>query len=246
MLVRSQAERFRDENGLNLTEPVSLTSLLQRLGVLTIFKSLTENISGISLKKDNLKFMMVNSDDTLGRQNFTICHELYHLFIQEDFVTMVCYTGVFNKSDKIEYQADLFASHLLIPEVGLIEIIPKEETKKNKITLPTIIKIEQLYNCSRSALLFRLKRMGLIDGHLYDIFCNNVKPSAIKLGYGTQLYSVPPLRQNLNNEYGVKAQNLFKNHVISESHYISLMNDLGISTDELLDFSHADSNTTQN
>jgi Zn-dependent peptidase ImmA (M78 family) len=228
IILRKQATEFRQTNGFSNSEPIRLTSLLMKLNVLTVFKRLGENISGMSVKVDDEnKFMAINSDLTLGRQHFTICHELYHLFIQNDFESMMCNAGEFPIKDKLEYKADIFASHLLLPEEGLIGQIPINELSKNKISLETIIKIEQYFSSSRHALLVRLDKIKLIDFINYEIYLNNVINSAKMLGYDSTLYTKGNVCKIIG-DYGERAKRLFENGKISEQHYISLMHDIGI------------------
>ena len=140
---------------------------------------------------------------------------------------MRCDTGLFNKENKIEFTADLFAAYLLMPEEGILQLLPKDEIRKNRITLSTLVSLEQYFSCSRHALLIRLYYLGLIDYEKYKHFKNNVKMSAISLGQDTKLYC----KGNsglIIGDYGKKAKNLFDNGKLSETHYLSLMKDIGI------------------
>ena len=71
--------------------------------------------------------------------------------------------GLFNKKEEEEYNADVFAAYLLLPEMGLKELVPAEEQQVDKITLATLLKVEQNFLCSRAALLTRVEglEMGL-------------------------------------------------------------------------------------
>ena len=61
-LVESQVSKFRQITGLSDSEAVNLKSLLLKLNVLTIFRPLSENFSGMSLKSGDKRFMLVNSN----------------------------------------------------------------------------------------------------------------------------------------------------------------------------------------
>lgn len=231
LIIKQKTSSFRQQNGISNDEPIRLISLLQKLNVITLFRPLKENISGISLKIKDYRFMVVNSDNTLGKQHFTICHELYHLFIQEVFEYMICNTGLFDKKNKIEYIADLFAANLLLPEEGIIKLIPENELKKNNITLSTIIKTEQYYSSSRKSLLIRLDNLGLINYDKYEKYNNNIILSALRTGYDTALYK----KANANKvigDYGQRARKLYETEKISETHYISLLRDIGIDLEK--------------
>ena len=181
------AQDFRQTNGLSSTEPIKLKSLLQKLNVLTIYKPLSSGFSGMSIKINisdkNYRFMLINSEHPMGKQHFTICHELYHLYYQDNFKSAVSCTGLFDKKgNSDEYYADIFASYLLLPEMGVWEMIPEQERLKNKISIGTIIAIEQFFECSHTALLFRLINMGLIDAALKEVFSHGITSLARKFG----------------------------------------------------------------
>lgn len=225
--LQREAAEFRIKNGIGPCEPIRMRSWLSKLNVLTIFKPMSPSFCGMALKHGKNNFILVNSKHSLGKQHFTIGHELYHLFIQDDFSNMICSTGKFNKKDKVEYEADCFSAYLLLPEDCLLALIPDEELGKNKITLATIVKIEQYFACSRVALLFKLDNMGLIDSERYEQYKTNVINSALIYGYDKSLYQGG--NENLViGDYGRKAKKLFENEIISEAHYVSLMGDIGI------------------
>ena len=135
-VIEQQAHEIRNKWGLTLFEPIRLKSLLIQLNVLTVFQSMSNEFSGMAVKigkgVDTQRFMLVNSNSTLGRQHFTICHELYHLFVQEDFFSMICEAGRFDKKDIEEYNADWFAAYFLLPEAGIMRLIPKQERQKKR------------------------------------------------------------------------------------------------------------------
>lgn len=226
------AAEFRRKNGLNATEAIRLKSLLLKNDILTVFLPLSEELSGMAVKTNGNNsakfFILVNSNHTVGRQHFTICHELYHLYYQENFTAEKSQAGKFDKEgNPEEYNADVFASHLLLPEDGVYEMIPEQEWGKNKITLPTILKIEHYYSCSRNALLNRLLGMNILDQGLYQEFnCNKIK-NAILHGYNEELYKPGNQGQIIGN-YGNMAKQLYDEGRISESAFFSLLEDIGI------------------
>lgn len=228
--IETQAVDFRNKNGLSVHEAVNLESLLLYLNVITVFRPLN-NISGMALKlstDESIKrFMLINSQQSLGRQNFTICHELYHLFIQQSFNYQICQTGIFDsKKDIEEYKADIFASYFLMPESGIFNLIPDIELDNNTISLSTILKIEHYFGCSRAALLIRLKDLGLLSEDRVNEFRQNIKLNAYQHGYENSLYE-PTKESHIIGDYGDKVKKLYDNDIISESHYATFMEDIG-------------------
>lgn len=225
--LEKAAAEFRTKYGYSTSNPIRIKSLLLELKVLTIFRDLEGTFSGMSLKIDDDRFMIVNSVHSIGRQHFTVLHELYHLYIQKDFEHIVCDNDIYSKSKKEEENANIFAANLMLPKDGLIKLIPDNELRRDKITLATILKLEQYYSCSHKALLKRLVDLHLISESLKQKFSINIKTAAQEYGYGTELYESGNSGIVIG-DYGVKAKLLFDNEIISKSHYLSLMQDLGI------------------
>ncbi len=223
--LQKAASDFRIRNGIGPCEPIRMKSWLPKLGVVALFRPMSDRFSGMAIKHGNYNFIIINSNHRISKQHFTIAHELYHLFEQKEFVSEISNAGRFDKKDKIEYEADWFAAYLLMPEECLLSLIPKPELVKNKITLTTIIQIEQYFACSRSALLIRLQAMGLIDYNRYEEFTKGVKHSAELLGYDSTLYESGN-HGLVIGDYGARAKKLFDDGIISESHFVSLMNDI--------------------
>ena len=230
--IESKANELRNKWGLTLFEPIRLKSLLMQLKVLTAFQSMSYEFSGMAIKiaggNKFQRFILINSNSTLGRQHFTICHEIYHLFVQSEFFSMVCQTGRFDKKHPEEFNADWFAAYFLLPEAGIMRLIPEEESKKkDKISLATILRIEQYFSCSRAALLVRLEDIGLISKKYKEQFCSKVMSGALQHGYSLSVYK-PGNDGLVIGDYGELARRLFDEEKISESHYASLMLDIGV------------------
>jgi len=218
------AAKFRVEIGFSLVEQISVKTVLRKMNILTLFRPLSERSYGLSLKsKAGNCFMLVNSNTTRGRQHFTIAHELYHLYYDENPTPHVC-TDEQDASAVAEKNADLFASSLLMPREGVLQIVSIEESVERKIALSTIIKLEQFFSVSRQSLLFRLKAIGLLtEAGLQSLLKIPVVESAKQYGYDTALYSKG--NENLViGDFGEKARKLYDSGKISEGHYQELIN----------------------
>jgi Zn-dependent peptidase ImmA (M78 family) len=224
--LEKKADDCRQRWGYGTDKPINLQSLLLELNVPTFFKPM-EKISGMAFKSDiNARFMLVNSAQTVGRQNFTICHELYHLFVQTDFSHKVCMAQSFDKKDPEEYAADNFAAFLLLPTKGIRDLMPEKEFALDTITLDTVVKMEQAFQCSRTALLYRLKQLKHISQTKYIELDKNKIKSAMNRGYPIQLYKPNNIELVWGN-YGELAFDLFESGKISEGDYASIMLDIG-------------------
>ncbi|MVZ60803.1 ImmA/IrrE family metallo-endopeptidase [Sphingobacterium humi] len=231
-VLEKKVIEFRRFAGLSETDPIRFKSLLSKLNVITVFRDLSAEFSGMALKVEENRFILINSAHSLGKQHFTICHELYHLFVQENFSSMVCNVGQFNSALGEEFNADRFASILLMPESAIKELIPDQELSKDKIQLHTVLKLEHYFSCSRNALLYRLKSLDLITSKIYDQYQINIKSNAVKYGYPIDLYQKGNNGLTIGN-YGSLTRELYDKELISESHYISLLYDLGMNEEYL-------------
>ena len=177
----------------------------------------------------DLRFMLINQNHILGKQNFSIGHEFYHLFIQKEFSAQQCITALFDKQTDIEEKnADMFAAFLLLPEQGIVELIPEvERHQKNRITPETIFKIQQYYSLSINAVIYRLIELGYIDKSYYDKFAYEKKSMARKLGYDTSLYE-PSNENKVIGDYGLIVNKLYEGKKIPETYYLELLNAIDI------------------
>ncbi len=158
--VESQASRFRQFAGLSDSEAVNLRSLLLKLNVLTLFRPMSDSFSGMSLKGNGRLFMLINSNQLRCSQHFTISHELYHLFIEDNPVPHRCQAG--GKKNESEQRADAFALMFLMPADGVRQMIPEDELKQGKVSLATALKLGQYFGVSHAAVLNRLSDLNLI------------------------------------------------------------------------------------
>ncbi len=215
------ASKFRADNGLSMSEPVNAKTIVRKLNIMTLYRPLSEKSYGISCKSsDGKMFMMINSNSTRGRQHFTVAHELYHLFYDENPEPHMC-NGTTNSKEK---SADRFASALLMPKEGLYSELPQEDIIRHDVSLSSVLRLEQLFSVSRKSLLLRFKDLDLItQKRLDELYAISVKDSARKYGYDLSLYE----KGNeglVIGDFGEKARKLFEQGKISEGHYQELLN----------------------
>lgn len=228
--VESQVTRFRQFAGLSDTEAVNLNSLLLKLNVLTLYRPLSESFSGMSLKGNGKRFMLVNSCQPICRQHFTIAHELYHLFIEEN--PMPHKYPENGKKSESEQCADAFALIFLMPATGVMQMIPESELKVGVLSLATILKLGQYFGASHAAVINRLSDLNLITRHERDLFSSiPVKRTAREYGYDTTLYDKGN-EGRVIGDFGEKARKLFEADKISEGHYLELLHKIGIDGSE--------------
>ena len=224
--VERLAGKFRTEAQLSQFEPLNCHSVLQSKNVLTVFRPLSANVGGVSIMSPDRRwrYMLVNSSRPMGRQRFTIAHELYHLFYDDNLEPHLCFEDNGHKNPR-EASADLFASALLMPKDGIISNIPDDELRRNQISLATIMRLEQYFGVSHQALCYRLKRLKLInESYLQQLLAISPSRTAWEFGYSTKIYDDGDGRKTVLGDFIAKAKVLFDEERISEGHYMELMN----------------------
>lgn len=217
------ALHFRQKLGINLSEPITTKTIIRQLGILTMYKPMSEKSYGMALLSSDkkYKFILINSNNSKGRQHFTIGHELYHLYYDEKPVPHICTSeGAKNITEK---KADKFASALLMSKECIIANIPQEEIQ-NHITMATILRLQHLLSVSYQALLYRLKGLKFInESELQDLLKLPITKIAKEYGYNDDLYKKG--NENLIiGDFGEKAKRLFDAEKISEGYYLELLN----------------------
>lgn len=183
---------LRRKLGLDEYSPINIfTLLLQKIPNTTIVKfPMKRSVSGCCFKKNTDSVILINSAHSPGRQNFTLAHELYHI-LDNDEKVYICSEGLKNK---IEENADEFASNFIITEHGLYDFI--ESNDIDKWNIDDVIKCEQYFQIDHNSLIRRLYSEKLIDESQFAEFSLNIISKARKLGYDMSLYE----SQN-NKEY---------------------------------------------
>ena len=225
--IEQLAQKMRAHAGLNPSEPIHTKTLLRKLGIMVIYRPLSEKSCGLSMRSSDGcgKFMLVNSNNSRGRQHFTICHELFHLYYDEDPKPHICGTPGMEK-DPAEINANAFASALLLPQAGVLELIPSEEIVNRHITIATMLRVEQLFGVSHQSLCYCLRHLRLLteeelQTHLEESII--IQDIATEYGYDLSLYQ-PGNEGVVIGDFGEKARLLFEQERISEGHYVELLN----------------------
>lgn len=225
--IEQLALKMRVDVGLNPGEPIHTKTLLRKLGVMVMYRPLSEKACGLSMRSADgkMKFMLINSNNSRGRQHFTICHELFHLYYDEEPKPHVCGTPGMER-EPAEVNANAFASALLLPQAGVLQSIPSEEIMARHITTATMLRLEQLFGVSHQSLCYCLRHLRLLteeelQAHLEESMV--IQDIATEYGYDLSLY------QGGNEgvvigDFGEKARKLFEKERISEGHYVELLN----------------------
>ncbi|SPF47157.1 conserved hypothetical protein [Candidatus Desulfosporosinus infrequens] len=222
MALSNKVSSVRKKLGEDNTSPIDIFALMYTTENVTLVKyPLGEKISGACLKNNTSAVIAVNSSMSIGRQRFSLAHELYHLYFDKDMISTICPSKI-GGGNQTEKSADQFASYLLMPPAALYEKIQEIKSAENrKLTVKDVIKLEQYFGVSRKAMLFRLQEEGELSQSDAADMQKDVIISAAKLGYDTSLYKPTPENEN-KGTYGYyikQAENLLQSDIISTGKY---------------------------
>lgn len=88
MYLSNKASNIRKKLGEDGESPIDIFKLVPKIENLTlVFYPLGTNISGVCYKGETSNVVAINSDMSVGRQRFSMAHELYHLYF-DDYSTV--------------------------------------------------------------------------------------------------------------------------------------------------------------
>jgi len=222
----TKALALRKELGADTTSPIDIFSLAHTITQLTlVFYPMGDHLSGMCIKNDGNPVIAINSSMSVGRQRFSMAHELYHLYYDENKQSTVCAIKIGTGNDT-EKAADQFASYFLMPPVALSETIKKiHGMSTDNLGIKEIVKLEQYFGVSRQALLCRLIEDKKLTPQQADQFRQGVIRSAVNLGYDDSLYKpLPEDKQYKTYGYYIQqADELLQKDLVSTGKYEQLL-----------------------
>lgn len=220
--ILQQAIALRKKLGEDTTAPIDIFSLVHNIPDLTIVVyPMGNNISGMCIKANFGSIIAINSGMSMGRQRFSLAHELYHLYYDEANLKTICFQKI-GVGSITEKRADEFASLFLMP---VTDNIDNTKDSTHTISIKQIVSLEQKYGLSRQATLYRLTSEGLMTMKEANRYRQNVIDSALRYGYTADLYKPTP-KEHQYGTYGHyirQANNLLEQEIISDSKYEELM-----------------------
>ncbi len=220
--IKALALRLRHDLGLTEYEPIHVKSILRKANILTSYQPMSEHAYGLSLRANDMMFILVNSNSTRGRQHYTIAHELFHLYFDPELKPHLCS----EETAVEEANANRFASAFLMPEGGLIAMIPQKEIQQKNLSIATLLRLGQYFSVSHQTLLIRLSELDLLTPKQLETYkALPIKETARLYGYDTSLYESG--NENLViGDFGEKNRLLYDAGKISEGHYLELLNSI--------------------
>ena len=228
--LMTKAAMLRKKFGEDDSSPIDIFAIAQSVeGLTMVFYPMGDNLSGMCIKgQDNKCVIAINSSMTLGRQRFSLAHEFYHLYYDDNMIS-VCEKRIESGGD-VEKTADMFASYFLMPDAALLMMARKyaEKNDNGKVSLDNVIRIEQFYGVSHQAAVFRLVHTPFLNNADKNKFLNmSVRSRAESLGFSSDLYrpSSENKRYMTYGNYINQVEELYAERLISNGKYEELLLD---------------------
>lgn len=149
------------ENGISLTPQINISLLLQRLGIKEVAADFSDiekilqydsgEILGITFAQEKQVGIFYRSSDSINRRRFTMAHEIAHCCLHTDTLTdkHIELRSSKTQNDPREYNANVFAGELLIPESSLKMIY-------EQLLVPSLPGLSEIFQVSTNVMAKRL------------------------------------------------------------------------------------------
>lgn len=158
--IKDNSENLIDDAGVSGKYPVQLEKIVKHLGYETCWFMPNQDSKNISGAVDyHRKRIYINQNEVIGRQQFTLAHEIGHiaLYGDDDREHIDYRAEELKPKDESEMAADYFAANLLMPEKIFKQ---KWNEWKDKITLERIAKLCAFFGTSLAAVTVRAESLN--------------------------------------------------------------------------------------
>ncbi len=228
--LRTEAIETRRRFGIDAYAPLDVLNLLLGLENLTVtFLPMSQTLSGMCIRDEGNILVAVNSRMPLGRQHYTMAHELYHLFYHRELGRVICPSDFGNKKDAREIEADKFATYFLAPPEALRRFLTQDigRDPDQQLSKSDLVRIGQHFKMSHQAVLWRLVDERYLSREDKERMESGVTRTALRLGFDASLYEPSPehLRYRTLGSYIKKATELLEQDLVSCGKYEELLLD---------------------
>lgn len=154
---RELAEWLRAKLGFGDDPILDIVEVAERRAGLDIaLFPLPDGIAGLCVHADSVSLALVDSNPVIGRQRFTIAHELCHHLVNDPRPVHID-ENLFRRS-AVEIRANAFAAHLLMPAAGI-----RRHIGDVRATERQVIELQYAFGVSLEALCWHLVNLGVIS-----------------------------------------------------------------------------------
>ena len=209
-----KTRRMWNEDGYSPIDIFAIVNGWKDMKITIVKYPMSSRISGMCIKEKDDIVICINSATSYGRQRFTLAHELYHVLYEKNMQRVICDMSINEEKSESEWEADQFASYLLMPFDALLQY----EDNRTNWTFERVIEAEQFFQVSHQAMLHRLVSDNLINKQIAEKYKTvTISTEAAKLGYGKELY----LSTDRNKQYFTTGEYIRKVEKMAEKSLIS-------------------------
>lgn len=183
--AEGRALAVRGQLGLGSDASGNVFELMGHLGLNVVrWPMRADGPDGFYIRKGELAVIAVNSDKRLGRQRFTVCHELgHHLFDRQSCIDR----DIFDTKNVPERRANAFAAYFLMPREGVQRWIERSYGRGQRpgtLDAATMVHLGHHFGASFEATLYHLHNLGRLRQHEVEEL-KKVQPERIarRMGY---------------------------------------------------------------
>ena len=173
--IEMEANTLRQMSGLHDNGPENVTSVLEGLGVRTLFFAYHgKGLEGLStIQGDMILVMLRDRKKVVERTIFSAAHELGHLVLHPELFTSD-YDDAEVDTKRYEREADKFAGNFLVPSDELVRVWREE--RLNRLSLfNALILLKRVFHVSFHCLYRRATELSLAPTQEPGAFINQIK-----------------------------------------------------------------------
>jgi Zn-dependent peptidase ImmA (M78 family) len=182
-----QLRRYLNLGGGPVGDPFRVADEYVLIWRLPLGDDLESAPSGLFYNHPRVGFsIVINSNMTLGRQVFTVAHELAHAFFHSHGADVI--VSMYGAERSRERFADLFAGEFLVPGDELRRLVTEHSPWGDLTNPTTVVHLQRHFGVSYATIRVRLLQEHLIDRDTFDSLAQ-VSPSRLAQALG---YPVDP------------------------------------------------------
>jgi Zn-dependent peptidase ImmA (M78 family)/transcriptional regulator with XRE-family HTH domain len=175
---RALAAEVRDALGLGDAPVPDLSQVIEhRFGVDVSVELLPEAVDGLCIQVNGVTLLLANAKHYLGRQRFTLAHELCH-FLSRDGEEIVVERLLQGARSRTETRANVFAANFLMPEIAINSIIRGRLIDERVLT-----ELMYVLGVSLMSLSYQLQNLRLVSPDVANDI-RTLQPSRLFLAAG--------------------------------------------------------------
>jgi Zn-dependent peptidase ImmA (M78 family)/transcriptional regulator with XRE-family HTH domain len=174
------AELVRQELDLGADALADLPGLIETyFGVDVALSPLGTHADGLCVHSSEISLILASSNFPAGHVRFTLAHELGHHLLGDPREVIGEATTEMFADDPLEWRANAFAGHLLVPEAGAIALL-RSRQETGPPSAPSVLALMTHFQVSFAALIYQLNHLVHAYGEVESAKCVLDPPATMR------------------------------------------------------------------